>query len=146
MFVSSVLMCTVILWAFEHGYKYIRFVLASNVHCAYAFYIWHWCSSEQLSMSDTESAIENNSSNNNNNSSNNNNNNKKQQKTPTTTTTITTTTTTATTIAFKGAIPQLYSLLTAPRTVSNTHAQVAPGRNCLQITCNMSCATQCQGT
>ena len=33
-------------------------------------------------------------------------------------------------IAFKGAIRDFYKLLTAPRTVSNTHAQVAQAQSC----------------
>ena len=33
-------------------------------------------------------------------------------------------------IAFKGAIRDFYHLLTAPRTVSNTHAQVARAQSC----------------
>ena len=61
---------------------------------------------------------------------------------------ITTTTTTTTTIiiiiiiivSFKGAIRDFfYNLLTAPRTVSNTHAQLARAQS-LQITCNTSSA------
>ena len=33
-------------------------------------------------------------------------------------------------IVFKGAIPDFYNLLTAPRTVSNTYAQVAQAQSC----------------
>ena len=33
-------------------------------------------------------------------------------------------------IAFKGAFPDFYDLLNAPRTVSNTYAQVARARSC----------------
>ena len=48
--------------------------------------------------------------------------------------------------AFKGAIRDFYNLLTAPRTVSNTYAQVARAQSCAEsgathrafITCNMS--------
>ena len=46
-------------------------------------------------------------------------------------------------IAFKGAIPDFYNLLTAPRTVSNTYAQVARVQSCANhvhwalITCSM---------
>ena len=44
-------------------------------------------------------------------------------------------------IALKGAIWDFYNLLTAPRTVSNTYAQVAwRRRSCVQITCNTSSA------
>ena len=69
---------------------------------------------------------------------------------------ITTTTTTTTTtiiiiiiiiiIAFKGAVQDFfYNLLTAPRTVSNTHAQVAQAQSCanhvqhIERLYNMSC-------
>ena len=48
----------------------------------------------------------------------------------TTTTTTTTTTTAIIVIAFKGAIRDFDNLLTAPRTVSNTYAQVARAQSC----------------
>ena len=47
-----------------------------------------------------------------------------------TTTTTTTTTTIIIIIALKGASRDFYNLLTAPRTVSNTYAQVAWAQSC----------------
>ena len=49
-------------------------------------------------------------------------------------------------IALKGAIQDLYNLLTAPRTVSNTYAQVARAQSCanhVQHIERLSCATLC---
>ena len=52
-------------------------------------------------------------------------------------------------IAFKGAIRDFYNLLTAPRTISNTHAQVARAQSCAnhvqhierlsRATCRVTC-------
>ena len=50
------------------------------------------------------------------------------------------TTTAAATIALKGANRNFYNLLTAPRIVSNTCAQVARAQSRVQITCNTSSA------
>ena len=57
-------------------------------------------------------------------------------------------------IAFKGAIRDFFSLLAAPRTVSNTFAQVAKAQSSenhvqqhrASITCNVLCATWYEGT
>ena len=54
-------------------------------------------------------------------------------------------------IDLKGAIPDFYNLLTAPRTVSHTHVHVATsctarGTHRALITCNMPCATWYEGT
>ena len=56
-------------------------------------------------------------------------------------------------IALKGAIRDFYNLLTAPRTVSNTYAQVAPGAIVCEsrathralVTCNLQCASWNEG-
>ena len=53
-------------------------------------------------------------------------------------------------IAFKGAVRDFYNLLAAPRTVSNTYAQVAKTQSCENHVqhierCNMSCATWYEG-
>ena len=48
-------------------------------------------------------------------------------------------------VALKGAIPDFYNLLTAPRTVSSpTHTLKWPGRNRVQITCKTSSARYVQ--
>ena len=52
MWCLGVLTYNVMLQAFEHGYKYICFVLASNVHNAFAFL--HFYCSAQLSMPNVE--------------------------------------------------------------------------------------------
>ena len=53
-------------------------------------------------------------------------------------------------IALKGAFRDFYNLLTAPRTVSNTHAQAVRAQSCATrialITCNMSNVTRYDGT
>ena len=57
-------------------------------------------------------------------------------------------------MTFKGTNREFYNLLTAPRTVSNTYAQVAIAQSCAThrathwtlIACNMPCATTCEGT
>ena len=69
--------------------------------------------------------------------------------TATMTTTIITTTTTTTTATLKGVIRDFYNLLTAPRTVSNTYAQVVRPQSCVnhvqhQITGNTSSAYRVQ--
>ena len=56
-------------------------------------------------------------------------------------------------IALKGAIRDFYDLLTAPRTFSDTYAQVARTQSCANhvqhierlSTCHVSCATWCEG-
>ena len=61
----------------------------------------------------------------------------------------TTTTTTMIIIVLKGAVRDFYNLLTAPRTVSNTYAQVARSKSCANhqqhierlSRANMSCFT-----
>ena len=57
-------------------------------------------------------------------------------------------------IAFKGAIRTVYNRLTAPRTVSNTYAEVARAQSCAnhvqhnehlpRATCRVPCGTKVQ--
>ena len=51
-------------------------------------------------------------------------------------------------ITLKGAIRDFYNFLTAPRTVSNTYANMCKSRATHRalITCNLQCATWYEGT